>query len=134
MKNIFKSFQRTRSTTKFDRYWSYDEVVEYMNTLASDNSEIAEVAGMGRTHENREIPMLRVTNETNLALGELPIVLVTAGTSGRDWISTMAAVALMHELTAHYEDYRHIVDDLEWFIIPIANPDGYEFSRTEGVG
>jgi hypothetical protein len=45
----------------------------------------------------------------------------------------MAAVNLFHELVEHYDDFRNIVDNVEWFIIPVANPDGYEFSRTEGV-
>jgi Zinc carboxypeptidase len=47
---------------------------------------------------------------------------VTAGLSARDWISMMSAIDIMHELVEHYEDFRHLVDDVEWFIIPCANP------------
>lgn len=50
---------------------------------------------------------------------------VTAGLSARDWISVMSAVDIMHELVEHYEDFRHIVDDAEWFVIPCANPVSY---------
>ena len=26
---------------------------------------------------------------------------------------------------------RHLVEKLDWYILPVANPDGYEWSRTE---
>lgn len=88
---------------------------------------------MGRTEEGREIRGLRIANEEHLGRETLPIIFVTAGTSARDWISTMAAVNIIHELVEHYDDFKNIVDNVEWFVIPVANPDGYEFSRTEDV-
>jgi murein tripeptide amidase MpaA len=39
----------------------------------------------------------------------------------------------MHELAAHYHEYQILIDYLEWFIIPVFNPDGYAFSWTDGV-
>jgi murein tripeptide amidase MpaA len=104
-----------------------------MDELEAEFPEICEVEQMGRTEGGREIRGLRITNEEHLGRETLPVIFLTAGTSARDWISTMAAVDVMHELAEHYEDFRNIVDNVEWFIIPIANPDGYEFSRTEGV-
>lgn len=104
-----------------------------MDSLEADFGNICEVEMMGRTEEGREIRGLRIANEEHLGTEFLPIVLVTAGASARDWISVMAAVDIMHELVEHYEDFRNIVDDLEWFVIPVANPDGYVFSMTEGV-
>lgn len=88
---------------------------------------------MGGTVEGRQIRGLRLTNEEHLGQETLPVVFLTAGTSARDWIATMATLNVIHELLDHYDDYRAIVDNLEWFIIPVANPDGYEFSRTAGV-
>lgn len=104
-----------------------------MTQLEADYPEITEVEQMGTSVEGREIRGLRVTSEEHLGQETLPVIFVTAGTSARDWVTVMAAVNLMHELTEHYEDYQNIVDNIEWFIIPVANPDGYEFSRTEGV-
>lgn len=117
----------------FDRYWSLEEIYDYMDELEAEFPEITEVEQMGRTQEGREIRGLRITSEEHLGRETLPIIFVTAGASARDWIAVMAAVDLMHELVEHYEEFQNIVDNVEWFVIPVANPDGYEFSRTEGV-
>lgn len=104
-----------------------------MNELEEENPAITEVEVMGRTSEGREIRGLRIANEEHLGRETLPIIFLTACTSARDWISVMTAVNVMHELVEHYQNFTNIVDNVEWFIIPVANPDGYEFSRTEGV-
>lgn len=104
-----------------------------MAQLEVDFPAITEVEHMGTSSEGRQIRGLRVTSEEHLGQETLPVIFVTAGTSARDWITVMAAVNLIHELTEHHDDYQNIVDNIEWFIIPVANPDGYEFSRTEGV-
>lgn len=39
----------------------------------------------------------------------------------------------MHKLVEHNEEFKNIVDNVEWFVVPVANTDGYEFSRTEGA-
>jgi murein tripeptide amidase MpaA len=117
----------------FDSYWSLEEIYEYMDELEAEFPDITEVEQMGRTEGGVEIRGLRVTSEEHLGQETLPIMFITAGASARDWIATMAAVNLMHELVEHYDDFQNIVDNVEWFIIPVANPDGYNFSRTEGV-
>lgn len=124
---------RPFGSTDFDRYWSLEEIYAYMDEMEAEFPGITEVEQMGRTEEGREIRGLRITSEEHLGRETLPIIFVTAGTSARDWISVMSAVNLMHELVKHYDDFRNIVDNIEWFVIPVANPDGYEFSRTEGV-
>jgi murein tripeptide amidase MpaA len=113
---------RPKHTIDFDRYWDLEEIYDYMRQLEAENPGIAEVEQMGRTHEGVDILGLRVTNEEHLGQETLPVVFVTAGISARDWISVMCAVDIMHELVEHYDHFRHIVDDVEWFIIPVANP------------
>lgn len=111
-------------------YWSLDEIYDFMNELEAEFPEVTEVEIMGVTHEGRQIRGLRIVSEEHLAIEQVPIVFVTAGASARDWISVMAAVHLMHELVEYQDEWGRLVNDLEWFIIPVANPDGYEFSRT----
>jgi len=113
-------------------YWSLDEIYEYMESLATDFPEITVLEHMGTSEGGVQIRGLRVASAEHLARETLPVVFVTAGVSARDWVSTMAAVNLIHELVEYYEEYQNIVDNVEWFIIPVANVDGYEFSRTAG--
>jgi len=117
---------------QFDSYWSLDEIYDYMDELQATYPGFAEVESMGQSEEGRIIRGLRITNEEHLGQEALPVIFVTAGKHARNWITMMSAVNLMHELLDHYEDNRAIVDNIEWFIIPVSNPDGYEFSRTPG--
>lgn len=115
-------------TVDFNSYWTYDEIVDYMRELEAENPGIARVVQMGRTERGVEIWGLRIVLEEHLEQEELPVILVTGAAIARDWIAAMSAVDIMHMLVDHYHRYREIVDDLEWFIIPVANPDGYIFS------
>lgn len=81
-------------TTSFDEYWDLDRINEYMFDLQARFPEIAEVESMGITNENRTIFGIRIVNVTMLEQRNytMPIILITAGASARDWISTMAAM------------------------------------------
>ena len=37
---------------------------------------------------------------------------------------------MIRELVENYEDNKNIVDNLNIHILPLANPDGYEYSRS----
>jgi murein tripeptide amidase MpaA len=37
---------------------------------------------------------------------------------------------MIRELVENYEANSHIVDNLNIHVLPIANPDGYEYSRS----
>lgn len=104
-----------------------------MDELQAEYPEFVEVEVMGGTHEGRQIRGARIYPLANLGREDAPIIFLTAGASARDWISVMAAVNVIHELAEHYEVFQNIIDNVEWFIIPVANPDGYEFSRLTGV-
>lgn len=73
---------------------------------------------MGGTIEGRQIRGLRIANEENLGQETLPVIFVTGGVSARDWISVMSAVDIMYELVEYYDEFRNIVDNIEWFVIP----------------
>lgn len=104
-----------------------------MDELSASRPDITETAVFGGTHEGRAIRGIRIASEAHLEREQLPIIFVTGGVTARDWITSMAAISLIHELIAHYDDFRGIVDDVEWFIIPVVNPDGYEFSRLNAA-
>jgi murein tripeptide amidase MpaA len=104
-----------------------------MRDIERQFPNITQFLQLGVTAEGRDIFGIRIVDEVHLEQEELPIIFVTGAAIARDWISAMSAVNLIHMLSEHYSIYREIVDDLEWFIVPVANPDGYEFSRTEGV-
>ena len=45
----------------------------------------------------------------------------------REWISPAAVLWMLNELLDN-EEYRHLIENLDWYILPVHNPDGYIYS------
>lgn len=119
-------------TIDFNRYWTQEEIDYYIEQLNNKFPQFIEIEVIGRTSENREIQAIRVTNEDTLT-DDTPAVFVTAGLNSRDWIATMSAIDIIHELVEHNYMFENLTDGLVWYILPVANPDGYIFSFGAGV-
>ena len=81
---------------------------------------------IGSTHEGRDMRVIQITKAGPSA----PIAWIEAGIHAREWIASAVATFMINELVNNYEQNKHIVDNLNIHIIPMANPDGYEYSRN----
>lgn len=52
------------------------------------------------------------------------------GSHAREWIGPAVAMYLCMQLVERYLDHPHLVMDADWYILPVLNPDGYEYSHT----
>ena len=103
-----------------------------MTKLDIDYPQFTEIEVIGRTSENREIRAIRITKESTLT-DDTPAIFITAALNSRDWIAAMSAVDLIHELVEHNYMFENLIDGLVWYILPVANPDGFAFSFTPEV-
>ena len=61
---------------------------------------------------------------------------IDGGIHAREWISPATAMYIAHELILGYENdatVAKLMDHIDFYILPVMNPDGYEYSR-EKVG
>lgn len=58
-----------------------------------------------------------------------PIILVDGGIHAREWISPAFVTYLIQELVEN-EENRALLEEVDWYIIPVLNPDGYEHTHT----
>lgn len=56
-------------------------------------------------------------------------MLIDAGIHAREWITPAFALYLIRELVEKISN-RKMIEDVNWYIIPVINPDGYEYSHT----
>ena len=57
---------------------------------------------------------------------------IDGGTHAREWISPAVVTWMMKEVVENDRWHPHLTDKLDWYFLPVLNPDGYEYSRKPG--
>jgi hypothetical protein len=91
---------------------------------------------LGRTVQGKDLLALKVTRGArSLRDGARPASLFMAGQHAREWVSPEMVRRLAHHVV---EGYGHdpaltdLVRTTEMWFVPVANPDGYDFTFTPG--
>lgn len=115
-----------------DVYHRFPQIQEYLKDLARRHPEVVQVEQLGLSHEGRAIWMVKIGRG---AAGELtPSMLVDGGMHAREWVTVGTALSLIGHLVKLFttaEDCARLpLTGINWHIIPVLNPDGYEYSAT----
>ncbi len=116
-------------------YHTYEQVGEELQRLAQERPDLAKLVSLGHTYEGREIWALKISkNAQSDETKHKPGIVFTGCHHAREWMSMEAPLYLAQQLVENYdtdEKVRQRVDNAEIWVIPLVNPDGYEYSRTE---
>jgi len=85
---------------------------------------------IGRSVQGREIWGISFTGLKNKGTAK-PTIVYNGGQHAREWISPPTVLYIAYALLSNYSvdaSIREIMDNFEWVIIPVLNPDGYEFT------
>ncbi|GAA3526564.1 zinc carboxypeptidase [Aeromicrobium flavum] len=119
------------------RSWSEDGGIEdELRATAKANPRIAKLVTIGRTVQGQEILALKVTKDARKVKdGKRKAVLYGGAQHAREWITPEMVRRLMHHFLDGYGTDRKItrlVNTTELWFLPVSNPDGYDFTFTEG--
>ncbi|XP_049827687.1 carboxypeptidase B-like isoform X2 [Schistocerca gregaria] len=117
-----------QSGISFTEYHRYDEIRRYLSDLASNYPSLVTVQSIGQTYEGRPIDMIQVSSG-NGANSSAPVILVDAGIHAREWIAPAAALYVIQQLVENATQSA-LADSIDWHVIPVLNPDGYEYTFT----
>ena len=56
---------------------------------------------------------------------------IDGGIHAREWISPATVTWMLKELVENDADHPDLTEKMDWYILPIVNPDGYAYSRIE---
>jgi murein tripeptide amidase MpaA len=56
--------------------------------------------------------------------------MMMTGIHAREWVSVAAAQYFIYALIKHYDEYKDVIDAFQWHVLPLLNPDGYEYTFT----
>ncbi|CAK1590646.1 unnamed protein product [Parnassius mnemosyne] len=114
----------------FEDFPRYAEVNAYLERIASQYPDIVTLVNSGPSFEGRDIKYLKIST-TNFTDVSKPIYFMNAMLHAREWVTTPVALYSIHRLVEEIRSQdRDLLDNIDWIIMPLANPDGYEYSHT----
>jgi len=117
----------------FATYHRYDEIVVYLKQLTQTYPHLAQfIPSVGKTIEGRDIPAIRINATYNGAKGKK--IFFQGGQHAREWIGPATVLYITTQLLEKYgkdNAVTQLVKDIEFTIVPLANPDGYEYAWTK---
>ncbi|XP_003371824.1 putative carboxypeptidase A2 [Trichinella spiralis] len=115
------------SSNDFDisEYHTYDEIAEYMKMISSQHPNWTELISVGYSFEGRELLAIKIGTASSSFW-------IDAGIHSREWISVSSAVFIIGQLHKQYNldtNLRRLLSEtVSWIILPVFNPDGYQFT------
>jgi hypothetical protein len=108
----------------FAEYRDYRAITAHINELAEVAPDRASVHPLGSTLEGRTIWALRIGNGSEK-------MLINGTQHAREWIAAMVTTCVADRLVRDYERtpaIKAFVDSTELWVVPVVNPDGYQYS------
>lgn len=93
--------------------------------MASTHAEIASTFTIGTTTEGRSLSGIKISTGGN---GK-PAIIIDGGIHAREWISPAMCLFIINQLVEN-TDNSAMIEKVDWYIVPVLNPDGYEYSHT----
>ncbi|EPS95107.1 hypothetical protein FOMPIDRAFT_1038635 [Fomitopsis schrenkii] len=118
------------NTTFHSEYHPLHEIEDFVRAMANMFPELVQVAYIGHSAEGREMTALRISKPNPKAKAK-PGFVLTGAQHAREWVATSTVLYLTHALVSSTsEDHAmsSLLDDYDFHIIPVPNPDGYVYT------
>lgn len=121
-----KMYHGDKNTYEWDSYPTYDTYIALMEEFAANYPEICEVFSIGNSEEGRELKFVKISD--NVSVDEPEAQFLYTGTMhGDETTGFVMFLRLIDYLTSNYgtdAEVTDLVNNLEIWINPAANPDG----------
>ncbi len=118
----------------FDRYFDNDEVESVLSGWTLTHPNLAKVSELGRSHENRAIYLLTLTNQETGRDEDKPAIWIDSNIHATEVAGTTVALHMAHSLLSGYGSdarCRRLLDNVAFYIVPRLNPDGAALALSE---
>ncbi|EDV91820.1 GH24586 [Drosophila grimshawi] len=121
-----KKASRSGSGMHWKDYHDLDTIYAFMREVRAKYPNIVRLYTIGQTAEGRDLKVLRISENPR----EYKKVWIDGGIHAREWISPATVTFILFQLMHNWENQPAHIRGLTWYIMPMMNPDGYEYSRT----
>ncbi|MGI5287445.1 M14 family zinc carboxypeptidase [Nonomuraea polychroma] len=127
---------KAQATGGYTVWKSYSEpggIADQIKAIANANKDIVKLQSIGKSVQGKDILAAKVTTGARvLPDGLKPSTLFSATQHAREWITTEVDMRLLKYVIANKTALKDLLNKTELWFVPVANPDGYDFTFTEG--
>ncbi|CAK1584597.1 unnamed protein product [Parnassius mnemosyne] len=108
-------------------YHSYASIQDFIETIESRHPELIKLQNLGLSFQGRKMKLVKISQNHNAGN---PIIFIDAGIHAREWVAPAMALYLIQRLVMDPEARKNDLRGVDWYILPVVNPDGYEYTRA----
>jgi carboxypeptidase T len=115
-----------RTADWFGEYHDYHAITAHLRELAERAPEHVALQAIGNSLDNRPLWALRIGGGPDATS-----MLINGTLHAREWIAPMVTTCIADRLVSGYDSdpaIRAFVDHTRLWVVPIGNPDGYQYS------
>ena len=123
------------SKSNWDFYPTYEEYVDMMTAFADSFPNISKLHHLGTLSSGREILIIQISNNVGIKENE-PSFLYTSSMHGDELAGYILSLRLIDHILNGYGNtlqLTQLVDNIDIWINPLANPDGAYFGGNQDV-
>lgn len=130
MESLAKRYPNAVKVLTIGRTFENHPIVAIRLGLARNSSSKSEAKSRSDEMTASQAGNLSRTDDDTSKARNKPALWLDAGIHAREWIAPATAVWIINELASKHEtddEVRGLLEKYDWYILPVANPDGYEF-------
>jgi carboxypeptidase T len=116
-----------RPSDWFAEYHDFQAIHARLEWLAAEHPELVSLSVIGSSIEGRPLLAMQIGGRDEAAVP----MLINGGQHAREWIAAMVPICITERLIGGYETdaaLRAFVDGTRLWVVPVVNPDGYQYS------
>lgn len=123
---LFNHFETSKTQYDYYKYHNMEDIYAWSDRMAELDGVEKKV--IGKSWEKRDLFVLIVGD--NSGMKNPHRVFVDCGIHAREWVSHAFCQYLVGQLVDDSSKFGFMRTGVEWHIMPVVNPDGYEFTHT----
>ncbi|XP_074124017.1 carboxypeptidase A4-like isoform X2 [Sminthopsis crassicaudata] len=115
----------------YGAYHSLDELYLEMANITSEYPNLVSLLKIANSFENRPLYVLKFSTGKE----DRPAIWLNLGLHSREWITQATGIWIARKIASDFSgnntNMTSILDKMDIFLMPVANPDGYVYSQTK---
>merc|ERR1712183_1256924 len=111
----------------WDDYHPIEDMHSYLDYV-EETFDFVSTESIGKSYEGSDMRIVKVCKG---GCGNKPAMWIDGGIHAREWVSPAVVMFMLKELVENDSDHQDLLENIDWYILPVVNPDGYLYTQTD---